>query len=195
MWKFYSCFALLLACATAANAQKKSELAHRITTLEAEVRAIEGDLVKARTENQQIAAALADALRRIEELEKRSAGGGAKYSEMTLGGGSQLPAKPTLIEFDEQGFDFGSVNDRDTVEHVFTFTNTGKEPLVIERAYGSCGCTIPEWSKEPIAPNAKGSIKVKFDPTDKKGRYQKYVTIVANTIPSQNVLYIKADVK
>lgn len=187
---------LIFVGATAAIAQKKSQLAHRITALEAEIKAIEGDLIKARTETQQLSDALADALRRIEELEKKSNGNGSKYTEMTLGGGnSQLPEKPTLIEFEEQGFDFGSVNDRDTVEHIFTFTNTGKHPLVIERAFGSCGCTIPEWDKTPIAVGAKGSLKVKFDPTDKKGRYQKYVTIIANTIPSQNVLFIKADVK
>jgi hypothetical protein len=109
--------------------------------------------------------------------------------------GSQIALNPTMIEFDEITHDFGTIDEDKTVEYNFTFTNTGKNPLTIERAFGSCGCTIPEWSKTPILPNQKGSLLVKFDPKDKKGSQQKIITVIANTIPSQTQLYIKANVK
>jgi hypothetical protein len=109
--------------------------------------------------------------------------------------GSQVARHPTMIEFEEMVFDFGSIPDNATTEHTFVFRNTGKNPLTIERAFGSCGCTTPVWPKEPIAAGATGKIVVSFDPKDKKGSQQKIVTIVANTIPSQTQIYVKAFIK
>ena len=58
----------------------------------------------------------------------------------------------TSIEFTEEAFDFGEITQGEKVEHTFKFKNTGENDLVIVSAKGSCGCTIPEWPKEPIAP-------------------------------------------
>lgn len=113
--------------------------------------------------------------------------------------GAETPAVPagplTSINFENPNFDWGKVNDGDKVTHIFKFTNTGKEPLIISDAKGSCGCTVPEWPKEPIAPGAKGEIKVVFDSKgkgSKEGKMDtKKVTITANTDPAQTYLNIQ----
>ena len=108
------------------------------------------------------------------------------------------PAAPTgpttVMAFAETEYNFGKVKAGEKVEHEYTFKNNGKEPLVISNAKGSCGCTVPEWPKEPIAPGASGKIKVNFDSKGKSGPQTKQVTITANTDPVQTILYIKGDV-
>lgn len=108
--------------------------------------------------------------------------------------GSQIAEKPTLIEFEEVEFDFGDVKEGEKVQHNFRFTNTGKNPLTIDNVITSCGCTAPEWTKKPILPTETGVITVSFDSHGKAGAQQKSVTVVANTIPSQTQLFIKAHV-
>ncbi len=103
-----------------------------------------------------------------------------------------LPA--TVMTFNEMEHDYGDINQDTENEHVFAFTNTGKEPLVISNAVGSCGCTVPEWPKEPIAPGESGDIKVVFKPGKKEGAQTKNVTITANTDPKITKLVIKANV-
>lgn len=110
-----------------------------------------------------------------------------------------VPSGPTTaITFDEPVYDFGEVMDGDKVEYVYKFTNTGSEPLVISNAKGSCGCTVPQWPKEPIAPGAGGEILVRFD-SKGKGRVggaqqSKVVTITANTTPPDTRLTIKGSI-
>ena len=80
------------------------------------------------------------------------------------------------------------------VETDFEFTNTGKNDLVIYDAKGSCGCTVPEYPKEPIAPGKSNKIHVKFDSTNKEGHQTKTVTLTCNTQPNQVTLQIVGDV-
>lgn len=101
----------------------------------------------------------------------------------------------TTMEFAEMEHDFGNINEGDKVSHVFKFKNTGKEPLIIASAKGSCGCTVPEYPKEPIAPGAEGQIHVEFNSKGKPNKQTKTVTINANTDPNPTRLTIKADVK
>mgnify|MGYP001552391442 FL=1 len=109
---------------------------------------------------------------------------------------ADTPAGPTTsVEFEESEWDFGKITDGDKVQHNFTFTNTGDEPLTIKNAKGSCGCTVPEWPREPIAPGETGEIKVEFNSKKKPGKQTKRVTITANTEPPQTYLTIKADVQ
>lgn len=104
---------------------------------------------------------------------------------------SAAPAGPTTtITFDETEFDFGTVTDGEVVEHTFTFTNTGNEPLVISDARGSCGCTVPDWPKEPIAKGKEGKVTVRFDSKRKVGDRRQKVTITANTEPAQSFIYL-----
>jgi hypothetical protein len=111
-----------------------------------------------------------------------------------------VPAGPTTtIKFDKNEFDYGTIQEGDVVEHVYSFTNTGTEPLIISNAKGSCGCTVPQWPKEPIAPGADGEIKVKFDSKGKGkvggGNQSKRVTITSNTDPVNTYLTIKGVVE
>lgn len=115
------------------------------------------------------------------------------------GGGvpaAAVPAGPsTNIQFKETTFNYGKIKSGAKVTHSYKFTNTGKEPLVISNAQGSCGCTVPEWPKEPIAPGKSGEIKVTFDSTGKNGPQSKRVTLTANTSPAETFLTIEGEVE
>ena len=85
------------------------------------------------------------------------------------------------IEFAKETHDYGTVKYGGNGQCTFEFTNTGNAPLIISNAKGSCGCTVPEWPKEPIAPGAKGKIIVKYD-TKRVGAINKSVTITSNAV-------------
>ncbi|RMD70369.1 MAG: DUF1573 domain-containing protein [Bacteroidetes bacterium] len=95
------------------------------------------------------------------------------------------------IEFEEEIYDFGEVNEGDVVTHVFRFRNTGRQPLIISDARSTCGCTVPEWPKEPIPPGGEGEIVVRFNTAGKKNHQSKPVTITANTFPSTTRIYLR----
>lgn len=98
-----------------------------------------------------------------------------------------------VMSFDKTIHDFGSIQEGERVETLFTFTNTGKSDLVIVDARGSCGCTVPEYPKNtPIAPGATGQIRVSFDSSNKPNLQQKTVTISANTESGRETIRIKA---
>ena len=99
-----------------------------------------------------------------------------------------------VMTFAVSEHDFGDIKPGEVVKHTFEFTNTGKSPLLIENATASCGCTTPNWTKEPIAPGAKGTIDVQFDSHGKMGMQNKEVAIQANTQPSITKVVIKANV-
>ena len=98
------------------------------------------------------------------------------------------------IEFTKETHDYGTIKNGADGTCSFEFKNTGNEPLIISMAKGSCGCTVPEWPKEPIAPGAKASIKVKYD-TSRAGAINKNVTITSNAVNEPNkIIYIKGTV-
>ncbi len=118
-----------------------------------------------------------------------------KVKEENVEIASERDAKNTdfpVMTFAETEHDFGTINEGDVVEHKFTFTNTGKAPLVIVNAKGSCGCTVPEWTKEPIAPGDSGEMLVKFNSNGKPNQQTKQVTITTNTEAGKEILKIKA---
>jgi hypothetical protein len=100
----------------------------------------------------------------------------------------------TIMLFGEMTHDFGAMKEGDVKEYAFQFKNNGNVSLVIETAKGSCGCTVPEFPKEAIAPGGSGYIKVKFNSKGKVGPNSKKVTIIANTEPISTVLTITAQV-
>ena len=102
----------------------------------------------------------------------------------------KLPA----FEFAESTFDFGSIKSGTEITHEYHFRNSGNADLLISEASGSCGCTVPEWPKNPISPGDEGVIKVTFNSTGMSGQIAKTVTILANTIPSTKVLTISGEV-
>lgn len=100
----------------------------------------------------------------------------------------------TKMEFAETIHDFGLIRQGDMVSHTFKFKNAGTAPLIINEAKASCGCTVPEYPKGPVAPGEEGEIVVKYNGSG-RGEIHKTVNITANTEPSQIVLEIKANVK
>lgn len=101
----------------------------------------------------------------------------------------------TAITFGTYEHDFGNIMQDSENKHKFTFTNTGNEPLIIESASGSCGCTVPEYPKAPIPPGGTGEIVVEYKPGKQENLQNKTVTVVANTEPKQTTLRIKANVQ
>lgn len=105
---------------------------------------------------------------------------------------TEVVSNPTTFKMNKMEHDFGTISDVDHVHTTFTITNTGKEPLIITSAKGSCGCTVPTYPTAPIAPGESGDIEVSFDPAGKPGVNTKTVTLIANTEPANTVLTIKA---
>jgi len=107
-----------------------------------------------------------------------------------------VAANPNAAEitFESEVMDYGTIENGANGEREFKFKNTGKEPLIISQAQGSCGCTVPTWPKEPIKPGASASIKVTYD-TKRTGNFEKTVTITSNAKNSPKVIRIKGNVK
>ena len=94
------------------------------------------------------------------------------------------------IAFEADFHDFGEISEGTVAEHVFTFTNEGDGPLIISNAQGSCGCTVPIWPRNPIAPGQTGEIKVSFNSKGRAGKQDKRVTLTTNAVPQTKVLNI-----
>jgi hypothetical protein len=104
------------------------------------------------------------------------------------------PASATSISFVSDKYDFGTLKEGKKVTHVYKFKNTGTKPLLITNAQASCGCTVPEWPKEPIAPGGAGELKATFDSKGKMGKQTKSITVTANTIPAQTIITLSGEV-
>ena len=102
--------------------------------------------------------------------------------------------KYPVMNFAKKEHDFGTINEGQKVVYTFNFENTGESDLIISNAVGSCGCTVPEFPKDPIKPGASGKMKVSFNSDGKPGNQQKTVTITANTQTGKETLTIKASV-
>ncbi len=90
-------------------------------------------------------------------------------------------AKGPEISFAEKVHDFGNIrSDIGKVSCVFTYTNTGDEPLALSTVSAPCGCTKPEFSPKPLAPGKSGEIKVTLNPSGMKGEFMKTITVRTN---------------
>lgn len=167
--------ALGIITATSIVSCSNSELESRITKLEGRVAALEGK------------------------------GGVSQLSSTAQPIAASNPAVPAApqekpegplpsIKFEKELHDFGTIKDGDVVEHVFSFVNDGDAPLIISDAKATCGCTVPEWPKEPIPVGQSGSVKVRFNSKNKPGVQNKTVTLTANTWPNTQRVRIKANV-
>ena len=118
-------------------------------------------------------------------------------SLMLLLGMTAMAQKPAEIKFDKLIHDFGKFSEKDPVKTcVFTFTNAGEEPLVINQAMASCGCTVPEYTKEPIKPGEKGEIKVTYNGTGKfPGHFKKSITVRTNGAVEMTRIYIEGEME
>lgn len=98
------------------------------------------------------------------------------------------------IEMLETSYNFGEIQQGESVTHDFILKNTGDADLIISAAKGSCGCTVPEWPKNPIAKGEEATIKVTFNSAGKSGKQNKTVTLVSNAIPNTKVITINGNV-
>ena len=103
-------------------------------------------------------------------------------------------ANSPVFKFEKEVYDFGEIKDGEKVTYDFKFKNIGNSPLIISSATATCGCTIPEYPKEPVAPGAEGLIRVVFNSAGKAGMQNKIISITANTVPSLTELNILGNV-
>lgn len=101
----------------------------------------------------------------------------------------------TTIQVIDSSYNFGTVTDGDKVEYNFRFRNTGKNPLVIESAIASCGCTVPEKPEHPIMPGETGFLKVVFNSKGRPGDVYKTITVRSNARPNFPLLQLRGNVK
>ena len=107
----------------------------------------------------------------------------------------QKPEGPLpVMEFEAMDHDFGVVAEGQKVSYTYKLKNTGAAPLIIQSAQPSCGCTVPDWTKEPIPAGGSGYVKAEFDTKGKVGPNTKTITVTANTWPKQTTLKFKASV-
>ncbi|MEG0761990.1 Protein of unknown function [Chryseobacterium piscicola] len=101
----------------------------------------------------------------------------------------------TTIALSESNFDFGKIKKGDKVSHVYEITNMGKNPLVISEVKPGCGCTAPEFTKEPILPGKKGKITLSFDSSTFDGAVQKFADVYANVEKAPIKLTFNANIE
>lgn len=107
---------------------------------------------------------------------------------------ANLFAQPAF-KFASESYDFGEIPEGPQAIYSFEFTNVGNEPLVISHAQASCGCTVPEWSKDTIKPGAKGFVKAIYNTAGRLGQFNKSITITYNnTADPSKVLFIRGTV-
>lgn len=108
--------------------------------------------------------------------------------------GTNLEEVPIFV-FENLNYDFGQISQGEKVTYTYRFKNTGKSDLIIAKVEGSCGCTVMKgWPKHPIKPGGNGKIDVIFDSAGRRGKQNKSISVVANTIPSTTVLKLEGEI-
>lgn len=108
----------------------------------------------------------------------------------------EVAGKPlTNVALSESQFDFGKIKKGDQKEHTYEITNTGENPLIISQVKPGCGCTVPDYTKEPILPGQKGKITLKFDSTNFNGLVNKQAEVYANVEKSPIMITFSADIQ
>jgi hypothetical protein len=101
--------------------------------------------------------------------------------------------KPEDVVFSSETHDFGTIPEGPAAEYEFTFTNKGKEPLIIQQVHASCGCTTPSYSKEPVLPGKTGKVKASYATAGRPNAFTKTITVVSNA--GTKMLTIKGEVE
>lgn len=99
-----------------------------------------------------------------------------------------------VLEFEELNHDYGTIEQGSDGTYSFVFTNAGTEPLILKNVRSSCGCTIPEWPREPINAGESSTILVKYN-TNRVGPFSKSISVYSNAQEAPVVLRIKGEVK
>src|SRR5690606_5707480 len=104
-------------------------------------------------------------------------------------------ANAPIITISNDTFDFGVAKEGEKVSHEFEFTNDGNTPLIISSVNASCGCTTPNYPKQPIKPGERSKIEVVFDTKNQPGMQHKVITMFSNAHPSRTLFHLKGEVK
>ncbi len=108
----------------------------------------------------------------------------------------EAQSKPlTTIALSEGAFDFGKIKKGEHKEHIYEITNTGTNPLIISQVKPGCGCTVPDYTKEPILPGQKGKITLKFDSSNFDGLVNKQAEVFANVEKAPIIISFSADIQ
>lgn len=107
---------------------------------------------------------------------------------------AQTSESTAKIEFDKMEHDFGKIREGEKVQYRFKVKNPGTVPLRLTDVKPSCGCTVPNWTKEPIPPGGEGFVEVIFDSQGRSGEQMKTVTVFANTDPPSHLLRFRGEV-
>ena len=108
---------------------------------------------------------------------------------------SETSEKQAVIKFDKEEHNFGTLLQGEVVTYSFHFTNAGNMPLIISDVSSSCGCTVGDFPREPIAPGKDGVIKVTYDSKGHHGVQSRHLTVMSNTNPAKHILRIKGTVQ
>ena len=119
------------------------------------------------------------------------------FTMMLICGMTAMAQKPAEIKFDTLTHDFGKFSEKDpVVTYTFNFTNVGEQNLVIHQSMPSCGCTVTEYTKDPVKPGEKGQIKVTYNGTGKiPGHFKKSITVRTNGKVEMTRIYIEGDME
>ncbi len=130
---------------------------------------------------------------RLSQLETNKTVSAAATPAATPAVSDEKPEGPLpLAVYETTDHDFGTINEGQKVVHVYKIKNTGEAPLIIQSAQPSCGCTVPDWSKDPIPVGGSGFVRAEFDSNGKPGINNKTITVTANTWPKTTTLRFKA---
>ena len=126
------------------------------------------------------------------ETNKTSAAATPVAPEVTPPADEKPEGPLATAEFETSDHDFGTIAEGKKVSYTYKVKNTGQAPLIIQNASPSCGCTVPDWTKEPIPVGGTGYVKAEFDTNGKPGINNKTITVTANTWPKTATLRFKA---
>jgi hypothetical protein len=115
----------------------------------------------------------------------------AKKAELAHANAGKMP----IIKFENTEHDFGTIKAGEKVEYTYKFTNDGTADLLITDAKASCGCTVPDYTKTPVAPGKTGEVHVVFDSAGKSGEVSKTVTLTLNTEKGNETVSFKANIE
>lgn len=130
---------------------------------------------------------------RLAQLETNKATSATQTPAPTQSVADEKPEGPLPVAaFETTDHDFGTINEGEKVKYTYKIKNTGEAPLIIQSAQPSCGCTVPDWTKEPIPVGGTGFVRAEFDSGGKPGINNKTITVTANTWPKTTTLRFKA---
>ena len=118
------------------------------------------------------------------------------FMAILLATGLASAQKKAVISAEETSFDFGTIKEANgNVSHTFQIKNTGDSPLVLTRVIASCGCTTPEWTKEPIEPGTTGDVTITYNPKNRPGPFVKTISVYSNGKTGSFILTIRGEVE